>query len=470
MVRCITFTLLILTLLTARAQQAPWTLQQCIEYAQKNNLQIRQSELTVKQNELNLLQTKAGLLPNLNLNANNFYNFGQTIDPFTNTFATSRVRSDRFSLTAGITLFNGLQQYNSIRQGEMNTFAGKLDLEKARNDLALNIALAYLQVLFNKQQVGIWKNQTGITQQQLARAKVLVDAGSLAVAAKYDLEAQLANEELQLVNAENNYEVSLLSLTLQLDIKTTEGFGIAEPELPEPSGSLIAGNADYYFASAGTTHPAVKSAEMRLKSAQTGLDIARGAQLPTLTMGGSIGTGYSGAAKEVTGYTTEQVQIGSTQLGDVVYANRYNPILQSTPYAKQFNSNFNKSFGFQLSMPLFNGLTTYTNVQRAKIGISNAQLSLETARRDLRRSIAQAHADAVAALKKFEATKKAAEAARMSFGNNEKKYNLGALSTFEYNDSKNKANKAESDLLQARYDFFFKVKVLDFYQGKPITL
>jgi outer membrane protein len=452
------------------AQQGPWSLQQCIEYAQKNNLQVKQSELGVQQSELTLLQNKASILPNLNFNANNFYNFGQTIDPFTNTFATSRVRSDRYSLSAGITLFNGLQQYNSIRQSEMNNFASKLDLERTRNDLALNIALAYLQVLFNAQQINIWKNQTGITKQQLARTNTLVEAGSLAVAARYDLEAQLANEELQLVNANNSYDLALLNLALQLDLKSTQGFSVLEPVLDEPHANMISGNPEDYFVVAGKNHPAIKGAEMRVKAAQTGLQIAKGAQLPTFTMGGSIGSGYSGAAKDVVGYDPEQIQIGSTQLGDKVFATRLNPILESTPYGKQLNSNFNKSFGFQLSMPLFNGLSNYTGIQRAKVGVANAELNLETAKRDLRRNIAQAHNDAVAALKKFEATRKATEAAKQTYGNNEKRYNLGALSTFEFNDSKNKLTKAESDLLQARYDFFFRVKVLDFYQGKPLNL
>lgn len=463
-------TLIVLIALYSKAQNSPWNLKQCIDHALKNNLQVKQAELNKEISEQNLLQNKASILPNLNLNANNFYNFGQTIDPFTNQFATSKVRSDRFSLSTGMNLFNGLQQYNSIKQSELNLFASTQDLEKIKNDIALNIASSYLQIMFAIEQLKNAENQVSITKLQLARTQKLLDAGSAAKSAKLDLDAQLANEELNVISAQNQLELSYLNLALQLDLKSTQDFSIEIPELQDPTADLITGNADYIFTTALGNQPAVKSSETKIKAAEKGINISKSTLYPTISIGGSLGSGYSGLAKEAIAFTTQQYEIGQTLLGEKVYTSQLVPIYQSTSYSKQLNNNFNRSIGVSLSWSIFNGLSTYTSVNRAKLNHLSAKNNLEVIKRDLKQTIFKAYTDATAALKKFNATKSALNANQLAFENTQIRFDLGVINSFEYNDSKNKLMLAKSNYNQAKFDYIFKVKILDFYQGKPILL
>ena len=466
------YTLITILFFTASAfSQTPnWSLKQCIEHALKNNLQVKQAEINKEVSEQNLLQTKASILPNLSLNASNFYNFGQTIDPFTNRFATERVRSDRFSLQTGMNVFNGFQQYNSIKQSELNLFASKQDLDKIKNDIALNIASSYLQILFAIEQLKNAQNQTVITKQQIDRANRLLEAGSAAKNVSLDLQAQLANEDLAVINAQNQLDLSYLDLALQLDLKSTQDFSIEIPELADPTGELIAANADYIYNTAIGSQPVVKSSETRIKVAERGVDIAKSGLYPTISLGGSLGTGFSGLAQDVIGFQNQQFVIGQTLLGESVYTIRQVPIFEPTKYSKQLSSNFNRSFGLQLSWSLFNGLNNYTNINRAKLNYEISKNNLEQTKRDLKQNVFKAYYDAVAALKKYNATKTAFNASELAFNNTKTRFDLGVVNSFEFNDSKNQLNLANSNLNQAKFDYIFKVKILDFYQGKPITL
>jgi len=466
------YTLITILFFTASAfSQTPnWSLKQCIEHALKNNLQVKQAEINKEVSEQNLLQTKASILPNLSLNASNFYNFGQTIDPFTNRFATERVRSDRFSLQTGMNVFNGFQQYNSIKQSELNLFASKQDLDKIKNDIALNIASSYLQILFALEQLKNAQNQTVITKQQIDRANRLLEAGSAAKNVSLDLQAQLANEDLAVINAQNQLDLSYLDLALQLDLKSTQDFSIEIPELADPTGELIAANADYIYNTAIGSQPVVKSSETRIKVAERGVDIAKSGLYPTISLGGSLGTGFSGLAQDVIGFQNQQFVIGQTLLGESVYTIRQVPIFEPTKYSKQLSSNFNRSFGLQLSWSLFNGLSNYTNINRAKLNYEISKNNLEQTKRDLKQNVFKAYYDAVAALKKYNATKTAFNASELAFNNTKTRFDLGVVNSFEFNDSKNQLNLANSNLNQAKFDYIFKVKILDFYQGKPITL
>lgn len=447
-----------------------WTLQQCIEHALKNNLQVKQGEFNKQIAEQNLLQTKASVLPNLSLNASNFYNFGQTIDPFTNQFVTERARSDRYSISGGMNLFSGFQQYNSIKQGELNLFAAKHDLDRIKNDISLSIANAYLQIIFAMEQLKNAELQANITKQQLNRSKMLFESGSVARNTVIDLEAQLANEELNIVNAQNQVDLSKLNLALQLDLKSTEEFTVAIPEIADPTADLITVNADYLFNTAMGNQPSVKAAETRIKAAEKNLSVTKGAIYPTISIGGSVGSGYSGLAKQIAGATPQTIEIGQTILGEKVFTTQFIPILEDIPYRNQLDRNFNRNFGFQLQFPIFNGLTNYTNINRSKINLAGAKNDLEIAKRDLKQNVFRAHADALAAYKKYNATKQAYDAGKLSFENTETRFTLGAANSYEFNDAKNRLSIALSNMNQAKFDYIFKVKVLDFYLGKPITL
>jgi outer membrane protein len=455
---------------TVNAEDA-WTLQQCVDYAIKNNIQIKQTQLSADLAQSNLTQSKANVLPSLNANASNFYNYGKTIDQFTNSFATERVRSDRYSLQSNVTLFNGLQAYNTIKQNQLALSASKYDKEKMVNDIALFVASAYLQILFNLEILDISNQQVLLTKAQVERTKKLLDAGSIARGNLLNIESQVANEELAVINAENSLAISYLNLAQLLELTDTKNFKIVRPALPELINAEIKEDVASIYQNALSSRPEIKSADLKLKSAEKGIAIAKGALSPQLTMGGSYGSGYSGLSKRLIGDPT--YGIAPTGYFTSSNENVLGPVLlnsfERTPFTTQIKDNVNKSFGFNLSIPIFNGFQVKNAINRAKINTANAQLNLEAEQKLLFKSIQQAYSDAQGALKKYSASQKAVSALRESFQYSEQRYTLGMLNPLDYTDAKNKLTKAESDLVQAKYDFIFKQNILNFYQGKPIA-
>jgi outer membrane protein len=448
-----------------------WSLQQCIDYALKNNINVKQSNLQVEQAYVNLEQNRFSVLPNLNGSVSNYYNIGKRIDQYTNKFADKRVRSDNYSLSSNITIFNGLQQYNNIKQSQLNIETAKHDADANNQNVILNIASAYLNILYAIEQLQGSENQIIITKQQEQRAQILVNVGSAAKNTLLDIQSQLASEELNIVNAQNTLDIAYLNLTLLLDLPSAQGFSIVKPTLPEPSINENIANAETIVATANSLQPSIKAAESRIKSAYTGIELAKGNLLPSLTVGGSIGSGFSGLSSVFTGTTTVPVVIGQTTSGEEVFYNQIIPTgTKTTPYGEQLQSNLNKSFGFQLSIPIFNGFQVKSQIARAKISYENAKFNEAIAKRDLNRNVRQAYADAVASVKKYKAIQKSVEALQASFKNTETRFEVGVINAFEFNDAKNKLAKAKIDLLQSKYDYHFKLKVLEFYQGKPITL
>jgi outer membrane protein len=448
-----------------------WTLQDCIEYALKNNIQVKQSELNAELSKAVLLQSEARLLPSLNGNIAHNYNFGRTIDPFTNQFATDRVLSQNFSVSSSLTIFSGLQQINAIRQSKFDYLASRYDVDKMRNDISMNIALAYLQVLYSEELVDVTKAQAEITEAQVERTKKLVEAGSLARGSLLEIQAQLATEELNLANAQNQLDLSYLSLAQLLDLQWTPEFRIVKPDLNIPAETVIASTANDIFNAALSIQPDIKSAEFRMKSSYKGLAVARGGISPRIVFSGSVGTGYSGIAKRLLGTPAFNGfdTIGVTSGGDLVMTPSYTATFETTPFSDQVNDNFNQSFGVFITIPIFNGLQTKTNISRAKISMQNAEYSLQLAKNQLQKNVQQAYADASAGLKKYFAAQKAVDAMEESFKYTQQRYDVGMVNTIDYNTSKNNLTKAKSDLVQAKYDYVFRTKVLDFYQGKPLS-
>ncbi len=449
--------------------QQQWTLQQCIEHAMKNNLQVRIAILNNELNQANLKQSRANVLPNLNFGANNTYNFGKTIDRFTNQFANTRVQSINLGLQTQWNLFNGLQNYHTIKQNEINLMTGKYDIDRTKNDVSLNIANAFLQIVLARELVNITQNQVNTTNTQLTRIKKLVDAGALPKFNQYDVESQLSSEELNVVNAQNQLNIANLNLALLLNLNPEE-FSISKPEVPNPNDLPLNFTAQQIYASALSNQPIIKSAENQVLSAEKGVKIAKSAVSPSLVFTGSLGTGYSGLAQQIAGYDSTIATIGYTAVGDKVYSLFVNPVLEKSPYGTQFKDNFNRSLGLTLNIPLFNNLQTHTAITRAKINAESARLQLLQAKLDLQRTILQAYTDANGALKKFNATEKSVIALKESFKYVEQRYNVGAANSVDYNTQKNNVTNAEAQLLQAKYEYIFKAKVLDFYLGKAIVL
>ena len=463
-------TILVFAGLSLSAQKA-WTLEECIDHAFKNNIQIRQFMLGVENAEISLAQSKMNMLPNLNAYVSHGWNWGQTIDRFTNQFATARVQSNNFYGSSSFTVFSGFQKMNTVRQNELDVLASKLDTDNFMDDIALNIATAYLQILFARELLEITTNQLDITQQQVIRMGKLVEAGTLARGDLLMLEAQLAAEELQEIEARNNLDMSYLVLAHMLDFPSAEGFEIVEPEIELYETQSMTMTPEQIYNNAVVKRPNIQSAELKVQSASKGLAIARGGHSPTLNLDLSWGTGFSGAQTIGKNPFFEEVAIGYDSEMNPVYTSvqRFDSF-ETKPFTDQFSDNNNRTINFALRIPLFNGGNARSSVSRARISIENAQYEHESAKLQLNKTIQQAWADASSSLKKYAASGKKVEATEESFKYAEQRFNVGMLTSLDYNNSKNELQRAQSEMLQAKYDYVFKTKVLDFYMGIPITL
>lgn len=468
------FLFLLLLVSSAKAQQV-WTLEECISHALTNNLQLKQQMLMVERAEADLLQSKVDLLPGVTGNASHAYNYGQTIDRYTNEFATSRVQSNNFYIQSGVTLFNGFQKMNLIKLNQLNLMATEQDADKYMNDMSLNIATFYLQVLFNKELVQIRDNQLDITRQQVERMQKMVNAGTMAEGDLFTVEAQLAGEESALVSAENNLELSLLTLSQLLDLPSTDGFDIEVPELIVEDELSVVGSPDQIFTYANEHMPEIKSAEYRLQSSERQLARSRGYYYPSLSLNGSWGTGYSGASTIIDQVLPGEAQLigfAENPLGDPlkVYTYQSNYTTRIKPWGDQINDNNNQTIGLYLTIPLLNGFQTRTMVSKSKIAVESSRLDLELQQMALRKTIQQAWSDARASLKNYRASQKKQTATSEAFRYADQKFSVGVMNSVDYNNAKKDMTNAESEVLQSKFDYLFKTTVLDFYMGKPLSL
>jgi outer membrane protein len=465
------FIIIFFSIYTAKAQEI-WDLKKCIDFALENNLQIKQGQLNKNISEANYLRSKAASLPTVNGFVSHNYNFGRTIDPFTNQFANQTVQSNAFSVSANWVLFNGFQTINAIRQNNFNLLANKYDLEKVKNDIVLAVISAYLNIIYLEEQLQIAEQQISLSQKQVDRISLLVNTGSAAKGNLLDMQAQLANDELQKVTIQNQLDIAYLNLMQLMELNSQEKIKVVKPQTVLPVEDILNKTPLSIYQTAINNQPDIKAAELRVKSAYMGLLSARGAYSPRLAISTSFGTGYSGLRKEVignpvlSGFDT----IGVTTAMDFVLVPNYTFDTRVTPFNRQLEDNLNRTIGLSLTIPIFNGFQVRTSSSLAKIQKSNAELALESAKRQLEKTIQQAYADAIAAYKKYLATEKSVNALTESFSYTEQRFNVGAVNTLEYNDAKNRLARAKAELLQSKFDYAFKVKILDFYQGNPINL
>ena len=431
--------------------QKYWSLEDCLKHAAENNLTIKQAQLGTAQSKIALNQSKIGMLPSLNSSVSHAYNFGRTIDPYTNTFTVDRVRNNNIGLSSSVTLFAGFQNINNIRKSNFDYLAAKFDSEKIANDISLNIITAFLQLMYSEDLVKVNQNKLALSEQEVERINEMVDVGRLPKGSLLETESQKAQEELQLINAQNQYEIAILNLKQLLDIDASAAFEILIPEGTIQDRSLEINTDDLYNAALSNL-PDVKSAATKLKSAQRSLAIARGGRSPRLSLSGSMGTGYSDARQKLT----------------AVDSSSLSPIYSDYSFEDQIEDNVSQSLSFSLSIPLFNGWQTNSTISSAKITVLQSQYNLQQAENQLRKQIEQANADALAAQKKYLASQKSVQALSESFRYTEEKYNVQLVSTYEYNDAKNRLFQAELDLLQSKYDYIFKTKILDFYTGNKL--
>ncbi len=430
--------------------QKEWSLEKCINYAFENNLQIKQSRLSAKSSKENLLQSKLNFLPSFNANVSQNTGWGRSIDMATYRYTNKRSSQAYGSVSANLTLFNGLQNVNNLRQKQFEYLAKKYNSDKIKDNIALNIAAAYLQILFNIEQEHNAKRQVEISEKQIARTKKQVEAGTIAKGNLLDIEAQGANDKVNLVNAQNKLMLAYLDLMQLLDIKGNTAFDIEKPNLIIAQKPNLLPVQSIYSHALGIM-PEIKSAQYTVKAADRALALARGRRSPTLSLSSSYGNNYS-----------DQIRVSNNPLDP-----GFN---QTKPFWDQLRDNRNVTLGFRLSIPILNGFQVSTNIKQSKISLENANLNLKIEKNNLRKNIEQAYADALAAYQTYIAREKSVISLTESFKYAQEKFNVGMLSSTDYDVAKVKLFNAESDIIAAKYDYIFKTKILDFYLGRSLSL
>lgn len=453
------FAVLFLTFLLILAsqvfsQQKEWTLQECITWALENNIQIKQQGIQTQyqKNALDLARFK--LLPTINGSASHNYSFGRALDQTTYQYTDNeKIVSDNFYIGGSLTLFNGFQNLNGIKRSRYDVLAGQEDLNSTRDNIALTVALDYLQILLNKEIVTATQSQLQTTLEQIAKTKKLVDAGSVARGNLLQIEAQAAQEELQLISISNLLETSVLNLTQLLELPSPEGFMVLVPEIPLDTNTVLTGSISETYNTALGNRPEIKSSEYKLTASEYDLKIARGGRSPRLSLSNSFSTGYSDVRKKLLGLDPVE-----------------GPIYGKYSFADQVNDNINYGIGFSLNIPILNGWQVNKNISNSRLQVESSRYTLEGTKKQLYKNIQQAYADASAALKKYAASLKAVTSTEESFRYTEQKFNVGMVTPVDYNAAKTQLLNAQSDMSQAKYEFIFKSKVLDFYRGIPLNL
>ena len=429
-----------LTLLGAFQLQAQetWDLQRCITHAIEHNLSIKQKEAARNQSEVELNTAQWSRMPNLNGNIGQSFNFGRALQA-DNTYGNRNTRNTNFSLGTNIPLFTGMQIPNNIALNKLNLKAATEDLAKAKEDISIQVASYFLQVLFNEELTKIARNQVALSQEQLDRKVAFFQNGKASEAEILEAKSRLAQDQLSLVQAENNHQLALLDLSQLLELPSPEGFQISVPDIDNFSVHLTL--PEEVYAQAMMNKPAIKAAQYRLQGAEKSIKIAQSGYYPQLSFGAGIGTNYY----HLSG-------------------------IENAPFSTQWDQNMNKYLQFSLSIPIFNRFQTRNRVKSARIQHTALSWQLEESKKALYKEIQQAYYNALAAESKYKSSQSASESAEASFRLMSEKYANGKASATEYNEMRTAWMKALSDGVQAKYEFMYRSKILDFYKGVPLVL
>ncbi len=463
--------------------QKKYGLQECVDIAFQNNLQLKQGQLQVQNTQNTLEQSNYVKYPNLNFSGGEGYQSGRNIDPFTNQFVEKGVNFANFGLNAGVTLYNGYQIKNTVKQNQTNVKASQKDLEVTKNTIALNVANAYLGLLNNYEQLDISRLQVEATKLQLERVSKLVRAGSLPQSNEFDLQAQLANDELVVINNQNTIEISKLTLKQLMNLPASEDIEIERVRLADPSTVAYDATLDQVYNAATKYLPDVEAAELRIESAKTSVEIAKSVGLPTLSLNGGINTSYSSAAPAQRfvgdGGASTVVEVPS-ETRYVQYLGIKVPVIEKVTVPSgsiqnftmfdQFTNNRNTSLSLNLRVPIFNQYTAKYRMKGAQIQQKSAELQVQIIRNQIRQNVEQAYYSMLNAAKRFQATSKQVQSLELAFKAAESRLNAGAINSLDYNIAKTNLDRARGNVIQAKYDYVFRTKILDFYQNKPLTL
>jgi len=450
--------------------QKMWTLEECITYAHQNNLQIKKQELNSRLTKNNYVQSKLAILPSLNLGASRDLNYGRSVDPFTNDYITENTSSDRYYASSYLNVFNGLQTLNTIKQNQYDFLSSKQDIEKIKNDITLEIATAYLQILFCKELLDISESQYNLTLLQVEKTRKLVEVGNSAKGELYRMEAQAANEKLNVTNAKNQLKIAYLDLTQLLDLDSVGNFDIVVPSDIYIDTTYIMRDVITIYQEALNYLPQIKSAEYSLRSTEKSLAVQWGRRSPQIYLQASYYTGYSstGIIPDINAPYNRTVGFVDGDINQPVTIPDY-PYIDYV-YNDQIKDNVNKYISIGVNIPIFNQYQVNRDISNAKISLNNSKLDLDLTKQLLYKEIQQSHADAVAALEKYKSGVEAVKSNEEAFIYTQQKLDVGLVSSVDYNIAKNDLLRAKSEFLQAKYEYIFKTKILDFYSGNPITL
>lgn len=478
------FTLILLTIISAtsvKAQQK-WNLLQCIQYAMDNNLTVKQTALQEKFSELTLKQSKLSQYPNLNFSNSSSFNSGRNQNPTSFSLTTQSYFSDNMQLQTSGDIFNFFSKKNTIAANEWELLAARANTDKLKNDIALTVANFYLQALLATEQVEIAGVQLQQSQAQYDNTRKLVDAGNLPELNAAELEAQVARDSASVISARGNVTAAVLSLKAYMSIDAAQPFEIDTPPVEKIFVEKIADlQPEAVYASALANLPQQKYDDFKLKAATKNAAAVKGMMYPTLGGFGSLSTGYIASRTPIyaqipTGNTTPTGLI--TVVNGVAY-NVVSPDLtqgnkigyfKSDAFGTQLSDNFRQSIGLSISVPIFNGGSARTNYEKAKLNIKTLELQKAISNQNTKQDIYTAYNNAIVALEKFNAGKKAVEAAERSYGYAQKRYEVGMLSTFELITNQNNLFTQRLQNTLDQFDYVFKMKVLEFYKGQGLKL
>lgn len=451
-------------------------LQQCIDIAQQNNILVRQGKLTTLNSDLLLRQSRLNQLPSAVFQANQSVNGGRSINPQSNEFVQQTINSSSFQLITSATLFNGGVLRSTVRQNEVALQASQQELNATQNNVSLTVAQNYLNVLTGTEQLAVTQRQADVTRAQLERTQRLVNAGSAPEANLFELRATLASNEVDIVNAQNTLDLAKVALLQAMNVPINQDFDVEPINVPDPGLDPYTASVQQLYDVASTNLPEVKGADLRVKSSVLGVQVAKGGLYPTLSLNGNLNTLYSSAANIPT--PNGQV-LGQTTIGFVTDPVTGTQIPVNAPipgydrngisYGTQLSNNFSQSLSLFLRVPIFQGNLSRNRITTAKIQQQNAELTALNTRLTLRQQIETAYTQMRAGANRFKATQVQVASLERAFQVAESRLNAGAINATDYSIAKTNLDRARASLVQAKYDYVFRTKILDYYQNKPIS-
>ena len=427
------------------AQVKKWTLEECVMYAVDNNLTIEQFELNLENAKIDRSDAIGALLPDLNASMSASANTGLALDPTTNNLVSATIFTAQGGVTSSVALFDGLRNYNRIERAKLNQISQQYQLDDIKDDIRLSVANAYLQVLSNTETLVVLRSQYAITEQDLKRTTELVDSGVVPRGDLLQIEATAASQEQQIVNTENLVIISKINLAQLLQITDYENFDIAEEEFEIPPSEILNNSAKVIFDKALTFRNDIKFALAGVELAEKDLEISKGAKYPSVGAFVNYNTRYSDQNRDP--FTGEQV-----------------------PLKDQLYINDGISYGAQMNIPIFNGWSVRNNIKRSQISVDIARVQYEQTKLELETNVNQAYVDVTSFFKSYQAAEKALEARRLAYQYSKERFDVGLMNAFDYSQEQSRLDNAEADVVRTKYNYIFRLKILEFYFGIPISL